>query len=207
MATKPRNVTTRDAPRLKSNLRRPPADANIPIPPVDFLPGVGGNLRGVKPRVSELATIDTALAELRGFNDWDAVFGKTVISRDILIDIFETASEWSSMRIVLEKWDVYCAFEERNSWQRMRGSMAPLRAVIDLAAATKPKLVERLPYLRMFLGTMSEAGHKAVASRRANQAAEAEGKPPVKGRRAKVAKKAALRQALAEAKGSKKVAK
>ncbi len=175
----------------------PPADAKIPPVPAGFV-GTTATLRGVKPRVRELNEMTQALIELRAFAGYDALFGATAPEREQLIANMEAARQWSVMRVRLADWDAVCATYEQLAWVTMRSEMKRLRPAFDLAAANKPSLTRPFSTLASFLHAMSEIGRKAVASRRANKAAAAEGKPPVRGRQAKAMERTRGKEALAK---------
>jgi len=184
-------------PRMPARIL-PPEDLHLPPLPPGFVPSTS-TLRGVKPRRTELTVLKQVLRELRRFSNYDQLFGATAPDYASLVTNVDAALQWSSMRVALANWDLVCASYEQMSWVSMRREMKRLRPAFDLAAKNTPELTTRFVGLTHFLRAMSEIGRKGVASRRANKAAEAEGKPPVRGRRAKAAQRKQEKAALAKA--------
>ncbi len=147
------------------------------------------SLRGVKPRNAELTVLTSAIAELRQYTKYEATFGPTAPNYDQLVAVADIASQWSVMRNRAKEWDAYCAFREQQAWKQLRALMAALRPPFEMYVKFDRSLEMRLPRLSQLLRAMSTIAHKAAASRRANEAARAEGKVPTRGKRAKAAAK------------------
>jgi hypothetical protein len=176
----------------------PPSIATIPRPPLGFDPKTLPNLRGVKPRASELNHLPDALEELRAFDDYAQVFGRTAPTYDALLKTLERAEGWSVMRLALAQWDAFCSVQEGLAWRFARRDLARLRPAFELAEESDTMLAQTHPKLAALTSAMKVIIGKAVATKKANKQAVAEGREPLRGKKLKAARRAAEREALVE---------
>src|SRR5579883_1064199 len=174
----------------------PPPDAVKPVIPVGWKPPLNTNFHAVRPKQLELVALPGALEELKQFTDYQTRLGTAAPAHQTVIQLFDAANQWSEMRAGSAAWDLYCAVHEGIVWTAVRRQLSRMKPSYAVAVQSDPALAEKLPQLTSLLDAKQAIAKKAVATRRANKAAEAEGKPAVHGnvgkRRSRAAAKAAL---------------
>ncbi len=186
-------------------LIQPPPDKDIiPVPPDGFTATNGAEYRGVLPKTTQLAVLSGVVQELGRFSDYASVLGRTAPPLESILQSFGAANQWSLMRVRTIAWEEYCLQQEGLAWVDIRRLMAKLQPLFELASASDASIGTRFPMMVKLFNAQRVIAKKAVATRKANRKAIAEGKPPVKGkvgaRRQRMAQRAAL--IAAEASGS-----
>jgi len=181
----------------------PPAAAMIPVVPDGFTATDGSEYRGVLPKATQLAVLSSVVQELGRFSDYAQVFGSTAPPIATISQSFDAANQWSLMRVRTIAWEGYCLQQEGLAWIDIRRLMDRLQPLFELAVSSDASIGEQFPGLRKLFNAQRVIAAKAVATKKANRQAMAEGKAPVKGkvgqRRQRAAQKAALIAAEAAA--------
>jgi hypothetical protein len=180
-------------------LTPPPASANIPAVPSNFVPESGTTYRAVVPKKAELVALPLAVADLQKFTNYTQVVGSTAPPYEEILQTFNVTNAWSSMRTSSSAWDVYSRDQEGICWGVMRPSMESLKAAFDLAATRDPSLPAKLPGLATLLGVKAAIAVRAASTKRANKKAVAEGKAPIHGQVGKARKRATDKAIVAAA--------
>jgi hypothetical protein len=175
----------------------PPPDATIPVPPQGFQNANRVDYRALLPKNLELSTMPEVLAELARFTDYAEVFGKTAPPLAYVQQTFDAATKWSANRVSTEVWDVYARSQEGASWSDVRAIIASLSPAFQLASRTDNTLARQFPALVRLFDVRKVIAARAVATRKANKKAIADGKSPTHGVVGKRATKKAAKAALA----------
>jgi hypothetical protein len=181
------------------SLQPPPAGATIPVPPSGTVPPGGAHYRAKMPIATELAALDGAIADLKKATGFAQIFGATAPPYAQLLQAFDVGNQWSSMRAKSAAWDAYCQTQEGLAWEAIRAMMDRLRPAFELAASGDATIPATMPGLASLLRAKKARAAKAVATKRANDAAVAKGEPPFHGEVGKQRMKRAQRDALAKA--------
>jgi hypothetical protein len=176
-------------------MQPPPKEAVIPRPPSSFEVTPNARYGVVQPKKAEMVWMPRAVVELGQFTDYAATLGKTVPPLDSVIQWFDAANQWTTMRVQSAAWDAYCNAQEAQAWQGVREHIKRIKPAFALAAQSDPVLRDRFPNLASLLDAKAVIAHKAVATRRMNKQAEAEGKQPLHGQVGKKRKRAAEKAA------------
>ena len=153
----------------------PPLDA-FPKPDESFQRIKGGYAPGVRPRNAESNAALDAVKEVRGFADWALTFGKLAPPQEVVAEVFDAASQWSTMVHAAEKWAAFASMEEGVAWTAARELIARLKPVFDKAVLADPSLATHYPKLTALLGARSEITRKGNNTRAARKKAEEEKK-------------------------------
>jgi hypothetical protein len=179
----------------------PPADANIPAPDPDFVPGNTADYRAALPRDAELRALSIAVKDITTFKNYAQVLGVTAPSYDQVLQALTVAYAWSSMRTKSAAWDGFSGAQEGLAWLVLRAIMTRLQPSFDLAAQGNTELASTYAGLAALLGAKKMIARKGASTRKANAKAAAEGKEPVHGRVGKARKTKAEKAAYAAAGG------
>jgi hypothetical protein len=176
----------------------PTSDVRIPPPPADYTPATPGEFRNLVPRQSELAALSKAVEDIGNFTDYPQVIGGTAPPYDHVAQTLVAALQWSTSRQAALKWAEYASLQEGLAWRAVRAQMRQLRPAFGLASQCNPSIVTRFQGLASLLGAMKVIAQKGASTRKANQQAEAEGRPAVHGAVGKQRQRAAEKAALAK---------
>ena len=189
-------VSSAPSAAAASTLPAPPPIASIPVPPSGTDAPGGANYRSVIPRKIELAALPGAVADLVRCTDFAQIFGATGLPYAQVLQTFERANQWSTMRKQTAAWDVYAQTQEGICWGALRGIMNTLKPAFEVASAGDPSLTTTLPNFATLFHSKKMIAQKGVSTKRLNKAAIAKGEAPVHGgvgkRRQRAAEKAAL---------------
>jgi hypothetical protein len=185
-----------------SLLPAPPPSASIPVPPSGADAPGGQNYRAVVPRKIELAALPGAVTDLQRCTSFAQIFGATGLPYAQVLQAFEVASAWSTMRNETAAWDTYCQTQEGICWGVLRTIMDSLKPAFEVATTGNPSLATTLPSFATLFGAKKAIALKSASTRRLNKAAVARGEAPTHGGVGKQRLRAAEKAALAAAKAS-----
>jgi hypothetical protein len=174
----------------------PPTEAVIPIPPNGVVTTDGSAYRGVLPRTAQLVVMSAAVEELGRFADYAQVFGRTAPALASITQSFDAANQWSLMRVRTIVWGSYCLQQEGLAWIDVRNLMDKLQPAFELAVAADASIGTQFPNLVKLFNALRTIAQAGAATKKANKKAQAEGKPPTKGKVGKQRQRAAERAAL-----------
>jgi len=180
----------------------PPASANIPSPPKDWVASSNADYRNLLPRKTELAALPGAIKDLTRFTTYTQTLGAAAPPVAHVLQSLTSASAWSSMRTVTSAWDQFSAAQEGVGWTMARSQMDLLRPIFSLAVSHDPQLAVELPSLAALLGAKQAIAQRAASTKKANAQAIAKGEQPTHGLVGKKRKRAAEKAAYAAGTGS-----
>jgi hypothetical protein len=184
------------APAPVGFIQPPPKGTIMPQVPDDYVPAIPGEFASVVPRQAELSALPQAITDLGNFTDYAATLGATAPALDEVLESLGVGAQWSTVRQASTRFDGYASLQEGLSWRAIRTQLDTLGPAFALAAKRNPKLVVKYAGLAKLLGAKSAIALKGGATRRANNKAEAEGKPRVHGKVGKQRQRAAEKAAL-----------
>jgi hypothetical protein len=160
----------------------PPSDIKVPAPPAGFVPTNKSDYRGFTPRRAELAALPDAVRELRHFDDFDQVFGKTAPPAEHVAQAFDAAAQWSTLRLASEAWDDYARTQEGLAWVDTRALLERMKKPFELASTYDPSLLSKFPSLARLFGVGRAIAHRANATtaRKAKKSREEEAEAKAK---------------------------
>jgi len=167
----------------------PPALSTIPAVPDGSQNTNRHDYVASLPRNLELAAMPDVIAELQRFTDYVTVFGKTAPPLAFVLQTATAAGGWSATRVKSATWDQYARSQEGVAWSDFRTIMDSLRPALALAVTTDGAIARTYPSLVRLFGAKSVIAQRGATTRAANRAAEAAGKPPVRGKLAKKARR------------------
>jgi hypothetical protein len=171
-----------------------PPPTVIPAVPADFSPVDIAYYVGVLPKASQRTAMTGAVQELKDFTDYGLIFGKTAPPLASVLQAFDIANQWSSLRAKMDTFDVFCQSQEALSWNEVHDYMATMQGAFALAVKSDPQIGKEHPSLVGLFTAQKQIAQKAVSTRKANKELVAQGKLPIKGkvgkRRRSVAAKA-----------------
>jgi hypothetical protein len=192
--------TRQSKPATQSNpatapatLLQGPPDVVVPTPPSTFDPENAPTTSSAAfPRKEELAALDAAITELGAFPEYAEVLGKTAPPVAQVIAALTVAMKWSAMLASSRAFTSYVQAQTGVTWQAARVLLEGVKARFQIASAGDPTLVSKYPALVRLLGAARVVAAKGASTKKANQKAQADGKPAVHGktgRRVKAAMK------------------
>jgi hypothetical protein len=177
----------------------PSKNMKVPATPQGFIPTNGTDYIGVLPRKSEIAVLATAVKELQAFTEYGQVFGRLAPPASTVEQVFTAAEQWSTLCNRLDQFSSFCHTQQGLAWKSTRALLVTMKAAFNLAVAADQSIATENPALTALFGAAKTSAKLAAVHRKANQAAKAEGKPPVHGRANKKAAKLAAAIAKANA--------
>jgi hypothetical protein len=173
----------------------PPVTANIPAPPAGYVRPTGETFRSVLPRGGEETALPIAVKDLGKFTTYAQTLGATAPPYAQVLQTFDVANQWSSMRSRTAAWDTYCALQEGIAWTSVRAQMDRLRPSFQLAVTGDPTVATTYPGLATLLFAKKAIALRGASTRALNKKALAVGKEPLHGQAGKKRKKAAEKAA------------
>jgi hypothetical protein len=183
-------------------IRPPPSLSALTTPPDDYVAPTPGEFRTVAPRKSELAALPQAVIDAKNFTEYSQMIGGNGPSLDAIVQTYDLARQWSTMRQASAKWDAYCALQEGLAWQALRGVNVHLGPAYSLALVLNPNLSSRLPGLTSLLQAKQAISKKGASTRKLNAADVANGLLPSHGEVGKRNQRRAAKAALAAQKAA-----
>jgi hypothetical protein len=177
----------------------PPAGATVPTPPANYAPAIPGEFRTVVPRKAELTALSQTLVDLSRFTSFDQTMGSTAPTLAEVQEALTVGAAWTAMCQATTAWLGYALLMQGLAWRLIRTQMDSLRPAYLLAAKRNPKLAEQYGGLAKLLTAPAAVAQTALATKKANKQAVAEGKAPIHGKVGKRRQRAAEKAALAAA--------
>ncbi len=144
----------------------PPDPATVPKPPQGFIPPNLSDFRGYRPQKAELATTPDAILELRSFQDYADVFGKTAPPADQVIGALDLAYQWTQVLDPSQAWLVYTKAMDAMTWKSALVLLESLKAPFKLAVLHDPTLASRYPALVRLLSANKVTARKGVSTKK-----------------------------------------
>lgn len=145
----------------------PPA-VTIPAVPSNFAAGNAADLQGFRAIGAQVASVGEALAEIRGFTDYAAVFGIAAPDPAQLTERLDIASQWTGLLAESAAWHRYVQSQQGVAWKLALVLLGQLKEPFRLASRANPDLRIRYTALARLLGARTDVAHRAAASRAKN---------------------------------------
>jgi len=152
-----------------------------PTPPAGYVPPTHYEMLGSHPRQAEVATAAAVVAELRGFTDYEKLFGSTVPPVEAMAAVLDLARQWRTERDAAAAWNEYVRGEDAVSWKVALELLDELKPAFQLAALKRPDIATTYPRLAAFFDSRRQIAQRAVATKKSKAkqaAAEPEPTPP-----------------------------
>jgi hypothetical protein len=176
----------------------PPAGTTVPPVPQGFEPAKNNAFRGAFPKTAEQDVMADVVKELERFGDYAETFGKTAPPLATVLQTFDGATQWASLRKKADAFSDYCLTQTGKSWKHVRKYLASMGPAFQLAVAGDPTVGARYPALVQFFASKKQSAQKAADARRLNVQSTARGEMAFAGEAGKRRERVAAKKALAE---------